>query len=364
MPQLDGIRALAVFAVMLHHFLPFTPFPLRDFVDLGMLGVRLFFVLSGFLITGILLNCRRAIDRDVEGASLAVRHFYIRRFLRIFPVYYLTLAVMALLNVPSVRATLVWHVSYLSNVRFAVIGTFENPLAHLWSLAVEEQFYLIWPWLIIFAPRRHLHGILLATIAVAPVFRLLVYLSGGNDIIAETLLFGCMDSLGLGALLAYYGSAPAYAASQRRLRAFSSRGGVLTLLVLGALYSIGTWKAAAAPMLLLAVSLVFAWVVHGAARGFRGPVGRLLEAGAVVYVGKISYGIYLVHNFMPVLAPRLLPKFGLAYPDPSETGRRFLTLAACTLVVAALSWHLFEAPINRLKKYFPYSPATQPADQR
>ena len=364
MPQLDGLRAIAVFAVILHHFLPFTPFPVRDFVDLGMLGVRLFFVLSGFLITGILLNCRRAIDLDVERASLVVRHFYIRRFLRIFPVYYLTLAVMALLNVPNVRDTFLWHVSYLSNVRFAAIGKFENSLAHLWSLAVEEQFYLIWPWLILFAPRRYLHGFLLATIAVAPAFRLLVYLSGGNDVAAETLLFGCMDSLGLGALLAYDGSAQAYAASQRRLRTLSSRGGVLTLLVLGLFYSIGTWKAAAAPMLLLAVSLVFAWVVHGAAQGFSGPVGRLLEAGAVVYVGKISYGIYIFHNFMPVLVPRLFARLGLAYPDPSEAARQFLTLLACTLVVATLSWHLFEAPINRLKRYFPYSPATALADRR
>src|SRR5262245_19521999 len=198
MPQLDGLRAIAVFAVMLHHFLPLAHFPLREFVDLGMLGVRLFFVLSGFLITGILLTCRQAIDLKAETPSFALRHFFIRRFLRIFPVYYATLTMVAALNVPYVRDTLLWHLSYLSNVRFATISSFEGSLGHLWSLAVEEQFYLIWPWLIIFAPRKYVHGLILLTVAAAPVFRLLVYLSTGNELATGILLFGCMDSLGLG----------------------------------------------------------------------------------------------------------------------------------------------------------------------
>src|SRR5262249_57451725 len=115
---------------------------------------------------------------------------------------------------------------------------FHYSLVNLLRRAVEEHFYPTSPCLIHFPPRRYLHGFLLATIAVAPAFRLLVYLSGGNDVAAETLLFGCMDSLGLGALLAYYGSAQAYAASQRRLRTLSSLVGVLTLLVPRLLYSI------------------------------------------------------------------------------------------------------------------------------
>jgi peptidoglycan/LPS O-acetylase OafA/YrhL len=171
LPQLDGLRAFAVFAVMLHHFLPLNRVLPEDFVTLGSLGVRLFFVLSGFLITGILLRCRQRASDGETKPSQQLRRFYVRRFLRIFPVYYVTLGIVALLNLPTVRESFFWHVAYLSNFLFSFLGRFEGPLSHFWSLAVEEQFYLLWPWLIVFAPRRFLHGIILMTVISAPVFR-------------------------------------------------------------------------------------------------------------------------------------------------------------------------------------------------
>src|SRR5262249_6679914 len=136
MPQLDSLRAVAVGLVLLYHFWR----PARQSVHFGGIGVRLFFVLSGFLITGILLQSRTLVDRGETEARVAIRHFYIRRFLRIFPLYYFALAVACLGNVYDARAGIVWHVSYLSNVYFflenaAQPGRWGGSVAHLWSLA-------------------------------------------------------------------------------------------------------------------------------------------------------------------------------------------------------------------------------------
>ena len=118
MPQLDSLRTFAVFAVMVHHFWPEATFNL----PLGFVGVQLFFVLSGFLITGILWPAREAVQAGRWPAVAVFRRFYIRRFLRIFPLFYGTLAVLWLLDVGEVRESALWHFSYLSNIYFAKIG--------------------------------------------------------------------------------------------------------------------------------------------------------------------------------------------------------------------------------------------------
>ena len=132
----------------------------------GEWGVQLFFVLSGFLITGILLRCRG--DEDAGGKISRMRQFYVRRFLRIFPLFYAVLFAAALLNIRPVRETLLWHVSYLSNLQMALAGGWSGPVSHFWSLAVEEQFYLLWPCLILFLPRKYLLWAILIAIATAP----------------------------------------------------------------------------------------------------------------------------------------------------------------------------------------------------
>src|SRR5262249_40880734 len=147
MPQLDGLRAVAVLAVVAHHTLPG---PLVDALNPGAAGVRLFFVLSGFLITGILLGCRESMAQ--QGAGQALASFYARRFLRIFPLYYFALAVVLLAGVQEARDGAAWHLAYLSNV-YGVRQGWLGSLAHFWSLAVEEQFYLVWPALVLSLPR-------------------------------------------------------------------------------------------------------------------------------------------------------------------------------------------------------------------
>ena len=160
-------------------------------------GVHLFYVLSGFLITGILLDVRERADR-VAG----LKAFYIRRALRIFPAFYLTLALAWIADVPPVRETFWWHALYLSNVQIVVSGEWPGAISHFWSLAVEEQFYLLWPWLIVWVPRRWLVPAIVAAIAVAPLFRLWLAMIGYRETMLGVLTPGWLDSLGVGALLA------------------------------------------------------------------------------------------------------------------------------------------------------------------
>jgi peptidoglycan/LPS O-acetylase OafA/YrhL len=199
MKQLDGLRALAVLFTLAAHFLP-TDQPGWDVLPWGQWGVRLFFVLSGFLITSILLRLRPA---ESGGETwFPIRQFYVRRFLRIFPVFYATLLVTAVLNIKPVRSTFFWHLTYLSNIYFARLGAFNGPVTHFWSLAVEEQFYLFWPWLMVFLPARALRPAIAITILLGPLTRLAGYLAGYNSVSYGMFTTSCLDTLGAGALLA------------------------------------------------------------------------------------------------------------------------------------------------------------------
>src|SRR5438045_1535479 len=143
MPALDGLRAVAVAAVLFAHFNPKSwSHPL---VRLGHVGVILFFVLSGFLISGILLGSRDDIDDGAVRRSACLRIFYVRRALRIFPIYYLTLFAVTLAGYQPVRERLGWLLSYTENVCAVFFGADFMYAEHFWSLCVEEQFYLVWP---------------------------------------------------------------------------------------------------------------------------------------------------------------------------------------------------------------------------
>lgn len=149
MQQLDGLRGLAIFGVFLAHFLQISienPF----FLPYGSMGVRLFFVLSGFLITGILIKARARIDNGEQTAGYTLRAFYIRRCLRLFVVFYIWLIAERFVFGPNERFW--WDVFYASN--FYDILMREGRGNHYWSLAVEEQFYLVWPWLILFLKKK------------------------------------------------------------------------------------------------------------------------------------------------------------------------------------------------------------------
>lgn len=347
MPQLDGLRALAVGAVWLSHW-DVTRLPWMSRWPLGKLGVELFFVLSGFLITGILLEARAAVERRGAGTWGAIRRFYGRRFLRIFPIYYVTLFATALLGFEGVRRWFLWHLTYTTNFHLAGQGWEPHAGGHFWTLAVEEQFYLVWPWVILLIPRGRLLAVTTTAVFLGPACRLVTTMAGGSVDAIEALPFNCLDMFALGALPAVLASIPG-AGERRRLLL---RGFLVVGIVGSAAMAIG-FAVDGFPHLRGVISrtltgALFAWIIAGAAEGYRGPVGRVLTLGPLVYLGKISYALYLFHGFTRPVVAGALAAVGLALP--AGLLPRFVLLAGVTVAAASLTWFFFERPINDLKR--------------
>jgi peptidoglycan/LPS O-acetylase OafA/YrhL len=347
--QLDSLRCLAVLLVLLHHF---APEPDATLWELGHFAVRLFFVLSGFLITGVLLRGRAALEAEGGGGrGRLLARFYGRRLLRLGPPYYGVLALAALLAIEGVAETLPWHAAYASNVYFALAATWDPWVAnHFWSLAVEEQFYFLWPLVVLLAPRRLLLPTVLAAIAAGPLFRGAAVLLEWSDMAALTLPFASLDALGLGALLAIVRRADATRA--RRLGRVALAAAPLLLLLVPLLGEEGDLVDAMA--FDLATALAALWLVGAATEGFGGLLGRVLSHPLPIYLGRISYGIYLYHPLVKWAV------FELASEDAAwldEPVLAFMVLVPLTLAAASLSWHCLEAPLVRLKSRLPYAAA-------
>lgn len=359
MAQLDSLRVFALGAVFLQRFVSVEhlPWGLRSFA-IGFSGVRFFFVLSGFLITGILLHCRDLADGGAQSRGLLMRRFYIRRLLRLCPVYFLVLAVALTFNLPPSRDVWPWLVTFTTNLHL-VAGRHEwiGMLSHLWTLGVEQQFYLVWPWAVLFVPRRWLLPLVGLTIALGPAWRWYATAHELGDIAIYSFTAGCLDTLGMGALLAIVAARYPREAVRRQLTRFALPGGVATIVLLQALLVSGVdWKAYVV-FFDLGLALVFVWLIHLASGGFGGMVGWLLEARPLVYCGQITYGIYIYHMFTPLLTMPAIEWLGLGrwawQPGP------WLALAVITsLLLASASWYVLERPINDLKRFFPYRPHT------
>ena len=340
-PQLDSLRAIAAVAVMFEHF------PHREIIDwklfqlgyVGALGVILFFVLSGYLITGILLTYR------FTSVGQALKRFYIRRTLRIFPIYHLTLIVLFIYELPSVSNYFWIHVFYLSNVLFTFRPSVAAPIAHIWSLGVEEQFYLIWPFLILLAPYKALLRIILWSIGLGVLWKALIVETLGDHLAGGVLLFSCLDSLALGALLAYVEQDPRLQSKRQSLLVWLACAGAAIVCLQILFFMTDRGKVIRLVMGFLGPSFIYVWLVGGAATGFTGCFGGMLNWKPLRYAGKISYGIYLYHYFMPGLARSVIIRQGFEAADWIVSVMAF----SLTLIAAMLSWHLIEKPISRLK---------------
>jgi peptidoglycan/LPS O-acetylase OafA/YrhL len=368
-PQLDALRALAILAVIFHDVDTYSlENPVGFFVKLvnftantGWVGVQLFFVLSGFLITGILV--------DGRGDPHQLRNFYMRRVLRIFPVYYtFLLIVFVLLPILGMMpkwlegsyAHQFWYWSYLINWAEPFLGP-DVKLGHIWSLAVEEQFYILWPFLVIAVKRRTLVYVCLGLILSAIVTRaLLVH----HDPVfatkaAYTFSIARWDSLALGALLAL---AVRDSSWYERLRVWTPRIALpvacamlvqITLVrdfkpVTGTLGFLNQTTAA-----LLFGALIFASFAPGVS-GTR-MLQRGLSNPALRQLGKYSYAMYIVH--IPIMyiwfsTLGLLPVKLQAWQQASTIAYNFLGICLLCTAVAFVSWHALEQPFLNLKRYF------------
>ena len=351
MPQLDALRAFAVLAVMFQNY-----YGSRAGIELpiGEWGVQLFFVLSGFLITGILLNCReQALAQPAtQQRKFQLRQFYIRRALRILPLFYAVVLVTALINIQPVRETLIWHLTYTSNIYLALQGEWKGPVSHFWSLAVEEQFYLLWPFLILWLPTKYLRPAILFFIALAPLYKVVGYLAGLNPIPLYVLTIACLDALGIGALLALYRQQKPELFDNLSLKRNYNWLGFAMLC--GAIISCCFWKSHYFVQVAgtSAVTLLFAWLIHRAAVGFGGAPGMVTDFETADLSGADQLWPLHFHKFMTIIVPRAFGVLKLNYPE--EPVAQTLLLITINIIVASCSWFLFEKPINNLKKRFKY----------
>ncbi|MAT16384.1 MAG: hypothetical protein CMJ46_14065 [Planctomyces sp.] len=360
MVQLDGLRAFAVFAVVLWHYSEGSF--VHDLVQWGFLGVRLFFVLSGFLITRILLDCRDKVDAYGFSTWYTVKNFYIRRFLRIFPIYYLFVLAM-FLGLPIVRENIWWYLSYCQNIRFAMENKFlAGP--HLWTLAVEEQFYLFWPFMILFLPRRQLPAWIILSVLAGPFTRWLLLSLGWSPFAAMLMTPSNLDTLGMGALLAWMMKNKPGEPTEKFMK-FSLWAGLPLLVLYIAMQNLGlertTKEAPTSGESFLfvfgdvALSFLSTWLIYRGAVGFTGVTGRILSLSPITYIGKISYGIYIYHHAVFVtLSEIVFPRLGIEIPN--YVVLNLLVFGSVSVAISAASWHLFEKPLNDFKKYFPYAP--------
>jgi peptidoglycan/LPS O-acetylase OafA/YrhL len=363
-PELDGVRGLAITLVLCFHYCAsivklepgsFASYLLKPF-GLGWSGVDLFFVLSGFLIGGILL--------DNRGAANYYATFYIRRTCRIFPLYYIwLLGFFVLIHVsPHLAASLPWlfdhpmplwtYFTYTQNFAMAAAGVFgANWLGITWSLAIEEHFYLVLPFVIRHIRARHLPWVLGGVILSAPILRvLLAYLNLGPrfSFAGFVLMPARADALLMGV-------GCAWAIRQRNLRQIFAEYvlwgyGLLVLLGAAALLALHRWPNSAG---LSSLACIYTLLTLIAVTEERGPLTRLLRLTALQGLGKIAYGIYMFHQGVLGLA------HGLFLNQPPQlrtlTDLAVTTLALLgTLALAGLSWSYLERPVLALGRSVKY----------
>jgi peptidoglycan/LPS O-acetylase OafA/YrhL len=354
MPQLDGLRGIAVLAVLASHWIPQA----NRFGHVGLAGVYVFFVLSGFLITSVLLEARGAREAGKVTLGGALRTFFGRRVLRIFPAYYFALIGSVLAWPTMFSADLPWNLAYLGNMRAVMLGR-TTSINHFWSLAVEEQFYLFWPFVVLLLPRRDLFKAIALAVAISPMWRCAAIAMGWRHIVYSYPVWSNLDSIGLGALLAVSRrSGPDEARTWDAWVPMAGQlGGILwaacaiaTNVYLGSfrLSRPGPIYAAIFVVYPLAVSLAGVYVVARAARagaGSRDVLAKVLASRPLRAVGVISYGVYVYHFFVQGLIDLASIHFtGRELP----TVPRLFVLLATTLAFAALSWFVLEKPARSL----------------
>jgi peptidoglycan/LPS O-acetylase OafA/YrhL len=386
--RLDGLRGLAILLVMLYHTTQYgvarAPLEVAMTVvpSVGWSGVDLFFVLSGFLITGILLEAR--------GRASYFRAFYARRVLRIFPLYYTVLAFFFFVvpNIeifaavdhfwyPDAEREQIWFWTYLSNLQVVRAGGWQHQaLSITWSLAIEEHFYLFWPAVVWLCGERRLLWVCGLTALGALAVRVALTLGEVGPLDAYVLTPARLDPLATGAALAVVARRPG---GLRRLAPAAPWVLAGALLAFGTCYAWIRFGPDALPttglsldqrtavamaylhspfmqtlgfsLLCLIYGALLVWVTTAPVPALR---SRFFETRFLRSLGRYSYAMYLFHFFIALLALAVFTP--AAHPTRYVPAQLFywLLVIGVTWLAARLSWLLLEEPLLRLKRHFPY----------
>lgn len=337
--QLDGWRAFAVAGVMWLHWAPVTwrwPFPFE-------IGLFFFLTLTGFLITRILLRERTAGDNHGQAWRLrAYRCFQKRRLARLLAPCYAAMLFAMVVGAPDIRAHAPAYFGHVANLHMAWLRDWPSGTAPFWTLALQMQFYLVWPLLVFAAPRRTLALVFATCVVLAPVSRLVIaeYFPAIQH--AEAITTSALDYLGAGALLALALDRGMKAGDRRLARtAWLAAAGYLTLYARNKL----GWSCGGLGYLqqsLLAVAI--AGLISATQAGFHGFTARVLNHPAIQHIGRLSYGLYLFHAAVPLLVGKVLPFLWWPMFDGPLLALRLLVFALFSWGAAELCWRWLEGP--------------------
>lgn len=358
--QLEGLRFYAVLMVMVAHWLQWqwgnTFMKNIPFVH----GVTLFFVLSGFLISRILFSYKEVYHLKNTGSLQLIGKFYMRRFFRIFPIYYLCIFILFAINFENTRALFPWLISYTTNIYQSIHNTDVGSFNHFWSLAVEEQFYLFWPFLVLFVKPKQTLFMLISVIAFAILCRSYLYFSLENWRATSYFTLSCMHALGIGSLMGYLvvHKPDLIKVLSKPIWLILILCVYLLLLILQSAFHLEWYKAVFDDVVFSVLAGFIVLMASG--NNFKDSAKFLLENSFVRYSGKISYGLYVFHLFVPALVVWVMP-YVLVFNQDYAFAKYvlFLVYYTLTFALAHLSFKWIETPINKLKERFPYPPSEE-----
>jgi peptidoglycan/LPS O-acetylase OafA/YrhL len=366
-PALDGVRGVAILLVLFNHFSPEGAYDntlakiFQPITNNMTIGVDLFFVLSGFLITGILLRSR--------GSTKYFRNFYTRRALRIFPLYYFVLILLAIglrvipswRNLTTLRDAWPWYWFYGTNYLicrsgFVLLDHAQVSLGHFWSLAVEEHFYLFWPLMVWLCSDRALFRLCIALIVIAPLCRAYAVISGQNPLVPYVATQCRMDCLALGALLAVviqHTTPDQLFARFKWIGLVCAAASIACFALDGR--AIGSFHLAK-PIAVISYSFIaFAWAAFILLALSAGrPLNRLMSQRWLRFFGVYSYGMYIYHRLILNTLTTWFSMRRLAYHRYIWTAvlPHYVLCFGATALIALASYHLYEKHFLKLKRFF------------
>ncbi len=312
-------------------------------------GVNLFFVLSGFLITNILLHEKANFRSD--NRLVIIKNFFVRRSLRIFPIYYLFILACFLAGFPTARAHIMYFVTYTANI-LAYRSNQPNEVSHVWTLCVEEQFYIIWPWLIIFINNKYLKHLFIFIIVTGLVSRYIASFVYHHEY--PILVYQMIDAFGVGAIYAYIRQN-----DKNRVKFEGAYKIILPVIIYFAWmvtpfsgvaifrsYFHVADSAIALALIMFALNNKTEWIRK-----------YLLENPVLNYIGKISYGIYLYHYNLGPAYNDFIASYSKTHnvnPIFTDFYSAYCIKLILLLVLCSLSYKLIELPLLGLKKKFKY----------